>query len=238
MLFGHQNDEIPAEAAQAQITPVSQDATANPLALDPATGASLPVAQSPTLAPPPLPPAEEAEPSVLAQPAPEPVASTAPTIDPLLSTAPGAPAQPAVDTPSATPASDALAEALEQPTVETPAEPTPSYDSVETITAEPVETPQPTPEPTAALPVPSNQDLLGLKQQALQQLTPLVDQLDQTAEERFRTTMMMIQSTDNPTLIQDAYETAQTITDEKIRAQALLDVINEINYFTQQNASS
>jgi hypothetical protein len=44
--------------------------------------------------------------------------------------------------------------------------------------------------------------------------------------------MMMIQSTDDQTLIKDAYEAAQQITDEKARAQALLDVINEINYFT------
>ncbi len=77
-------------------------------------------------------------------------------------------------------------------------------------------------------------DLLALKQQALEQLTPLVDELDQSPEERFRTKMMMIQSTDNQGLIKDAYEAAQAIQDEKVRAQALLDIINEINYFTSQ----
>lgn len=77
-------------------------------------------------------------------------------------------------------------------------------------------------------------DLLSLKQNALSQLTPLVSHLDQTPEEKFRTTMMMIQSTDNQSLIKDAYDAAQAITDDKTRAQALLDVINEINYFTQQ----
>jgi hypothetical protein len=77
-------------------------------------------------------------------------------------------------------------------------------------------------------------DLLELKQQALGDLGPLVDHLDQTPEEKFRTTMMLIQSTDNSTLIKDAYAAAQAITDDKIRAQALLDVVNEINYFTQQ----
>jgi hypothetical protein len=74
-------------------------------------------------------------------------------------------------------------------------------------------------------------DLLNLKQEALAQLTPLVDKLDQTPEERFRTKMMMLQSTDNQELLKDAYQAAQQITDEKARAQALLDVINEINYF-------
>ncbi len=76
-------------------------------------------------------------------------------------------------------------------------------------------------------------ELLTLKQQALQQLTPLVKHLDQTPEEEFRTTMMMIQAADNQSLLPKAYEAAQKITDEKTRAQALLDVVNEINYFTQ-----
>lgn len=80
-----------------------------------------------------------------------------------------------------------------------------------------------------------NDDLLALKQQALEQLSPLVDHLDQSPEERFRTTMMMIQATDNQSLIKGAYEAAQAIPDEKARAQALLDLINEINYFTQHN---
>lgn len=77
------------------------------------------------------------------------------------------------------------------------------------------------------------EDLLAIKQQALQQLSPLVGHLDQTSEEKFRTTMMMIQASDNPHLIRDAYEYAQGITDEKVRAQALLDIVNEINYFMQ-----
>lgn len=77
--------------------------------------------------------------------------------------------------------------------------------------------------------------LLDIKQQALQQLSPLVGHLDQTPEEKFRTTMMMIQASDDPSLIQAAYEAAQGIQDEKMRAQALLDVVNEINYFTSNN---
>ena len=76
-------------------------------------------------------------------------------------------------------------------------------------------------------------DLLDIKQDALQELAPLVDKLEQTPEEKFHLTMMMIQATDNKDLLSDAYKAAQTITDEKARAQALLDVINEINYFTQ-----
>lgn len=82
---------------------------------------------------------------------------------------------------------------------------------------------------------PVDGDLLSLKQQALTELTPLVGQLDQSPEEKFRTTMMMIQSSDNSALIKEAYAAAQQISDEKARAQALLDVVNEINYFTHKN---
>lgn len=77
-------------------------------------------------------------------------------------------------------------------------------------------------------------ELLDIKQDALQALTPLIDHLDQSPEEKFRTTMMMIQASDNHTLIKAAYEAAQHIQNEKDRAQALLDIVNEINYFTQQ----
>ena len=84
------------------------------------------------------------------------------------------------------------------------------------------------------LPAPAaTDDLLTIKQEALQALTPLVGQLDQTPEEQFRTTMMMIQASDNHELVRVAYEAAKKISIEKDRAQALLDIVNEINYFTQ-----
>lgn len=89
------------------------------------------------------------------------------------------------------------------------------------------------PAPAAGAAPVNNDELLNIKQQALQQLTPLVGHLDQSPEEKFRTTMMMIQASDNDDLIKDAYTAAQAITDEKTRAQALLDIVNEINYFTQ-----
>ncbi|HEX7963597.1 MAG TPA: hypothetical protein VF466_03320 [Candidatus Saccharimonadales bacterium] len=111
--------------------------------------------------------------------------------------------------------------------------------------AAPAAAPAPVIEPEVAAPAASviaapaagddADDLLQIKQQALQQLSPLVGHLDQSPEEKFRTTMMMIQASDNQELIKDAYSAAQAIEDEKTRAQALLDIINEINYFTQQH---
>ncbi|MGF7229129.1 MAG: hypothetical protein ACQR33_04050 [Candidatus Saccharibacteria bacterium] len=76
-------------------------------------------------------------------------------------------------------------------------------------------------------------ELLRIKQEAIQELAPMVDHLDQTPDEKFRTTMMMIQATDNDQLIPAAYAAAKAIPDEKTRAQAYLDIVNEINYFTQ-----
>ncbi|HUS25834.1 MAG TPA: hypothetical protein VMY99_00605 [Nevskiaceae bacterium] len=120
------------------------------------------------------------------------------------------------------------------------------------VTYSPDDTPAATPEPAAvpapaepdvatpqvAAPAPGSDDLLGIKQQALQQLSPLLGHLDQTPEEKFRTTMMLIQASDNQSLVSEAYEAAQKITDEKVRAQALLDIVNEINYFTQHSEAA
>lgn len=111
----------------------------------------------------------------------------------------------------------------------TPAEPTQAATAGEPAEEAMPLAPAPTPSPSSD----GNDDLLGLKQQALQQLSPLVGHLDQSPEEKFRTTMMLIQASDNHALLKDAYEAAQAITDEKTKAQALLDVVNEINYFTQ-----
>ena len=94
-----------------------------------------------------------------------------------------------------------------------------------------------TPAPSTPVQKDSNtpHELIDIKQKALSQLSPLVDHLDQSPEDKFRTTMMMIQASDDQSLIQVAYDAADQIQDEKVRAQALLDIVNEINYFTQQH---
>jgi len=208
MLFGHQTDDVtqPAAAPQSGV---------NPLAVDPATGASLPAA--PVVSQP-----DDSEPSILNQ---------APTVTPSTNestsfTAPSSPvpdlAPQAIDTPS--PAPEITTPTFSPESADTSLENTPEELAPTSL------------EPVSPTPV-SSDDLLSLKQQALAELSPLVGHLDQTPEEKFRTTMMMIQSTDNHTLIKDAYDAAQQISDEKARAQALLDVINEINYFTQTKSA-
>ena len=71
-----------------------------------------------------------------------------------------------------------------------------------------------------------------VKKKALDDLIPIIDKLDLPPEEKFRTIMMMIQSSDNQNLVKAAYVAAHSIEDETARAQALLDIINEVNYFT------
>lgn len=78
-------------------------------------------------------------------------------------------------------------------------------------------------------------ELDQIKQDALAQLSPIVDELDQPAEEKYRTLMMMIQASDDQSLIKSAYDAANRIDDKKVRAEALLAIVNEINYFANQS---
>jgi hypothetical protein len=111
--------------------------------------------------------------------------------------------------------------------------PSPAPAAVDTPADEPLLTATTKPDDSAVASS-EDADLLALKKQALEELSPLVDHLEQTPEEKFKTTMMMIQATDSSNLLKVAYESAQNIEDEKVRAQALLDIVNEINYFTQK----
>ena len=85
-----------------------------------------------------------------------------------------------------------------------------------------------TPTPTAA----ADPALDTIKQTALNELRPLVDKLDVSPEEKFDTYLLLLRSTDDKTLIAPAHDAAVAIVDEARRAQALLDIIKEIDYFS------
>lgn len=78
-----------------------------------------------------------------------------------------------------------------------------------------------------------NNDLEQVKKLALQELRPLVDKLELSAEEKFDIYLLLLRSTDDTTLIAPAHATAQQIEDESKRAQALLDIIKEIDFLAQ-----
>lgn len=153
--------------------------------------------------------------------------------------APGAPAgpvsqddAPATDTPVIAP--DAPADPTNLDVPSTAASFGPNNLPLDDASEESESTEAPAP---ADGPAPASDALLDIKQDALHELAPLVGQLEQSPEEKFKTTMMMIQASDDQSLVKAAYEAAKEIQDEKARAQALLDVVNEINYFTQQSSS-
>lgn len=117
----------------------------------------------------------------------------------------------------------------------TPSSPTVEPEPTETETepaAEPADAAsklgdQPTLQETPA-------ELLEVKKSALQELSPLLDELDQPADEKLNILMMTIQATDDQALLPQALETAKKIEDKKARAEAMLDIIQEINYFTKK----
>jgi hypothetical protein len=93
--------------------------------------------------------------------------------------------------------------------------------------AEPVAAPAATPAAPAG-------DLAGVKQEAIVELRPLVDKLNLSPDEMFDTYLLLIRSTDDRSLIGPAHEAAKAITDETKKAQALLDIIKEIDFLSGQ----
>lgn len=89
--------------------------------------------------------------------------------------------------------------------------------------------------PPVVAPAPSfgaSDDLSSVKQEALSELRPLVDKLDVAPEEKFDTYLLLLRSTDDKDLIAPAHEAAKGIADEARRAQALLDIIKEIDFLS------
>jgi len=108
-----------------------------------------------------------------------------------------------------------------EPTAAPTVEPEPETEPKEDPAAEPTLQETPT-------------ELLEVKKSALQELSPLLDELDQPPDEKLNILMMTIQATDDQTLLPQALETAKKIEDKKARAEAMLDIIQEINYFTKK----
>lgn len=102
-----------------------------------------------------------------------------------------------------------------------PQAPMPTFDPM--LTAAPV---APAPVTAAA------GSLDSIKNDALNELRPLVDKLNVSAQEKFDTYLLLIRSTDDTSLIGPAFAAARGITDEASKAQALLDIVKEIDYLS------
>lgn len=122
-------------------------------------------------------------------------------------------------------------------TVETPVEPVAETEESVTestaIEAPIAEAPTATAmEASANIMNESNSNSLDdLRQKALRDLRPIVDKVELNDEESFDVLLLLIRETDDESLLPRAYEAARQIQDEARRAQALLDVIKETDYF-------
>ena len=104
----------------------------------------------------------------------------------------------------------------------------PAIDIAKPAAPEPV-----APTPAVSTPATAADPALDtIKQTALNELRPLVDKLEVSPEEKFDTYLLLLRSTDDKTLIAPAHDAAIAIVDEARRAQALLDIIKEIDYFS------
>jgi hypothetical protein len=139
----------------------------------------------------------------------------------------------------APPASDPAAVAPEAPAVPAPDPmqyeestlPAPAPDPLAATMPDPL-SPPPAVVPTGVATL--SPELESLKKDALEELRPLVDKLDLPAEEKFDTLLLIIRSTDDQSLLGAAHTAAKSIENETKRAQALLDVIKEIDFFGAQ----
>ena len=123
------------------------------------------------------------------------------------------------------------------PPVLPPLDPMPPAPAEEAAPAEVAPLPEPAaPQPALTIPDASG-ELDGVKSQAINELRPLVDRLTLPPEEKFDTYLLLIRSTDDKSLIAPAHEAARAIEDETRRAQALLDIIKEIDFLSGQQAA-
>lgn len=77
-------------------------------------------------------------------------------------------------------------------------------------------------------------ELEDIKKQALAELEPLVDKLELAPEKRYNILMEIIQSSERRELLDKALDAAKNIADDNLRAQALMEVLTEVDYFGQK----
>ena len=107
------------------------------------------------------------------------------------------------------------------------------YEDLNQVEVPVAEEAQPIAEQTQPTVMPSfgDLDLDTIKGHALEDLRPLVNKLTVSNEEKFDIYLLLLRSSDDDTLIEPAYNAARMIEDEAKRANALLNVIKEIDYF-------
>lgn len=128
-------------------------------------------------------------------------------------------------------------ETVDQTVPPVPEPPVPAEPPVMSL-PDPIAMPEPAAEPVVEMPSLgadlASESLDSIKQDAITELRPLIDKLDVSPEEKFDTYLLLLRSTDDQSLVGPAHESARNITDEARRAQALLDIIKEIDFFSNK----
>lgn len=153
----------------------------------------------------------------------------------------GAPANQAVNQPAAQPTKPTPAASAKPAGKSGPAQPAdPILTDVLAQPAKPTKTKSestPTTPPNVN-PLGHNVDngaLGDIRLQVISELRPLVNRLDFLAPaDKFDTFLLLIRTIDDSSLIPMAHQAAMAIPDEVKRAQALLDILKEIDFFTQK----
>ena len=150
-----------------------------------------------------------------------------------------APAGQAVNQPPAQPAKPAPATPAKPTGKSGPAQPAdPILTDVLTQPAKPAKVKSEPVTPPNVNPLGHNVDsgaLGDIRLQVISELRPLVNRLDFLAPaDKFDTLLLLIRTIDDSSLIPMAHQTAMAIPDEVKRAQALLDILKEIDFFTQK----
>lgn len=75
--------------------------------------------------------------------------------------------------------------------------------------------------------------LEDIRKQALEALVPMADELDETPERKFEILMTAARFSDKTELLESALKAALSLPDSAPKAEALIDLVNEVNFRLQ-----
>lgn len=105
----------------------------------------------------------------------------------------------------------------------------PNEDDAESIENDAVAPEEHVAEPTTAPSTSSPTDLSSLKQDALKELSSIIDKIELPAGEKLETILMLYESTKDKNLLKSAFDAAKSLDDDGKRAEALLDLVHKID---------
>lgn len=85
-------------------------------------------------------------------------------------------------------------------------------------------------EPDTTIKNPAQNGMEDLRNEALEALVPLVDQIEDTPQKKFEILITAARTSDEPRLLRKALDVAMQIENATEKAEALLDIINETSF--------